>query len=76
MDGNNIPIAVYENLVNTVKANTEPLKKYNSLRKKLLKLDKYYSFDGSIPLTDFLKTYSYDDAKEQVLASISPLGSD
>lgn len=76
LDGNNIPIAVYENLVNTVKANTEPLKKYNNLRKKLLKLDKYYSFDGSIPLTDFLKTYSYDDAKEQVLASIAPLGSD
>jgi oligoendopeptidase F len=76
LDGNNIPIAVYENLVNTVKANTEPLKKYNSLRKKLLKLDKYYNFDGSIPITDFLKTYSYDEAKEQVLASITPLGSD
>ena len=27
LDGNNIPIAVYENLVNTVKANTEPLTK-------------------------------------------------
>jgi oligoendopeptidase F len=76
LDGNNIPIAVYENLVNTVKANTEPLKKYNTLRKKLLKLDEYYNFDGSIPLTDFLKTYPYDDAKELVLASIDPLGSD
>ena len=76
LDGNNIPITVYENLVNTVKSNTEPLQKYNRLRKKLLKLDKYYSFDGSIPLTDFLKTYPYDEAKERVLASIEPLGSD
>ena len=76
LDGNNIPLAVYENLVNTVKANTEPLQKYNNLRKKLLKVDKYYSFDGSIPLTDFLKTYPYDEAKERVLASITPLGSD
>lgn len=76
LDANNIPIAVYENLINTVKANTEPLQKYNRLRKKLLKLDKYYSFDGSIPLTDYLKTYPYDEAKEWVLASITPLGND
>lgn len=76
LDANNIPAAVYENLVNTVKANTEPLQKYNRLRKKLLKLDKYYSFDGSIPLTDYLKTYPYDEAKELVLASITPLGND
>ena len=76
LDGNNIPVAVYENLVNTVKANTEPLQKYNRLRKKLLGLNKYYSFDGSIPLTDFLKTYPYDEAKDWVLASITPLGSD
>ncbi len=76
LDGNNIPVAVYENLVNTVKDNTKPLQKYNRLRKKLLGLDKYYSFDGSIPLTDFLKTYPYDEAKDWVLASITPLGSD
>lgn len=76
LDANNIPAAVYKNLVNTVKANTEPLQKYNRLRKKLLKLDKYYSFDGSIPLTDYLKTYPYDEAKELVLASITPLGND
>jgi oligoendopeptidase F len=76
LDGNNIPLAVYENLVNTVKANTEPLQKYNRLRKKLLKIDKYYSYDGSVPLTDLIKTYPYDEAKEWVLASITPLGSD
>ena len=76
LDGNNIPVAVYENLVNTVKANTEPLKKYNQLRKKILGLKEYYSYDGSIPLTDFNKTYSYDEAKKYVLASIKPLGKD
>jgi oligoendopeptidase F len=76
LDGNNIPVEVYENLVNTVKANTEPLQKYNRLRKKLLGLDKYYSFDGSIPLTDFTKTYPYEEAKEWVLASVSPLGTE
>ena len=76
LDGNNIPVAVYENLVNTVKANTEPLKKYNRLRKKILGLKEYYSYDGSIPLTDYNKTYSYDEAKKWVLTSIKPLGQD
>ena len=67
LDGNNIPVAVYENLVNTVKANTEPLKKYNKLRKKILGLKEYHSYDGSIPLTDFNKTYPYEEAKKWVL---------
>ena len=74
--GNNIPVAVYENLVNTVKANTEPLKKYERLRKKVLGLKEYHSYDGSIPLTDFNKTYPYEDAKKWVLASVKPLGMD
>lgn len=76
LDGNNIPIAVYENLVNTVKSNTEPLKKYNKLRKKILGLKEYHSYDGSIPLTDLNKTYPYEEAKKWVLASVKPLGND
>ena len=42
LESNNIPMEVYTNLVNTVKANTAPLKKYNELRKKALGLEKYY----------------------------------
>ena len=76
LDGNNIPVAVYENLVNTVKANTEPLKRYDTLRKKILGLKEYHSYDGSIPLTDFNKIYPYEDAKKWVLASVKPLGKD
>lgn len=74
LEGNNIPLSVYENLVNTVKMNTEPLKKYNRLRKKVLGLDKYYSYDQSIPLIEFSKTYPYEEAKEWCSASVSPMG--
>jgi len=74
LDDNNVPVSVYENLVNTVRSNTEPLKRYARLRKKALGLDKYYSFDGSIPIVDFNKTYPYEQAKEWVLASVNPLG--
>ncbi|MCB9219142.1 MAG: oligoendopeptidase F [Ignavibacteriales bacterium] len=76
LESNNIPIEVYKNLVNTVKANTEPLQKYQKLRKKALGLDKYYSYDGSISLIDDDKNYQYDDATKVVLASVKPLGND
>ncbi len=74
LDANNIPVAVYENLINTVKSNTAPLQRYNQLRKKILKLDKYHPYDNSIMLTDFSKTYPYEEAKEWALASVEPMG--
>ena len=74
LESDNIPIEVYTNLVNTVKANTAPLKKYNELRKKALGLEKYYSYDGSISLIESDKSYKYDDATNLVLASVKPLG--
>ncbi len=74
LDDNNIPVSVYENLVNTVRENTEPLQRYARLRKKILGLEKYHSYDGSIPIIDFDKTYPYEQAKEWVLASVEPLG--
>ena len=76
LESNNIPLEVYKNLVNTVKQNTEPLQKYNRLRKDALKLDKYYSYDGSVSLIETDNKYKYDDATEIVLASVKPLGVD
>lgn len=74
LDGNNIPVNVYENLVSTVKANTEPLKKYNLLRKKVLGLEKYHTYDGSISLFESDKTYDYEEASKMVIESVAPLG--
>jgi oligoendopeptidase F len=76
LEGNNIPIQVYENLVNTVKNNTGPLQRYLKLRKKVLKLNEYHAYDGAVSLTDFNKTYAYEDAKKMVQSSILPLGKD
>jgi len=76
LEGNNIPKDVYLNLINTVKANTAPIQKYYKLRKKVLGLEKYYGFDGSISLVDFDKSYPYDDAVEVVTESVLPLGKD
>ena len=76
LESDNIPEEIYLNLVNTAKNNTKPLQRYLKLRKKILGLEKYYNFDGSINLIEFDKEYEYDDAKEIVLNSVTPLGKD
>ena len=76
LESNNIPEEIYLNLINTAKNNTKPLQRYLKLRKKILGLEKYYNFDGSINLIEFDKEYEYDDAKEIVLNSVAPLGKD
>lgn len=76
LESDNIPEEIYLNLVNTAKNNTKPLQRYLKLRKKVLGLEKYYNFDGSINLIEFDKEYEYDDAKEIVLNSVAPLGKD
>ena len=76
LESYNIPEEIYLNLVNTAKNNTKPLQRYLKLRKKILGLEKYYNFDGSINLIEFDKEYEYDDAKEIVLNSVAPLGKD
>ena len=76
LESDNIPEEIYLNLVNTVKNNTKPLQRYLKLRKKILGLEKYYNFDGSINLIEFDKEYEYDEAKEIVLNSVAPLRKD
>jgi oligoendopeptidase F len=76
LDGNAVPPAVVSTLVDTVRAGTAPLQRYAKLRKKLLGLDTYHLYDGSIPIYKTTATYPYDDAKETVLRSVAPLGAD
>lgn len=76
LNGNDIPPAVVTNLVETVRAGTAPLQRYAKLRKKLLKLDSYHLYDGSIPIYKTDKTYPYDQTKDVVISSVAPLGED
>ena len=76
LHGNNIPTAVVENLIETTKAGTAPLQRYHKLRKRVLGLETYHSYDASIPLVDFDRKYPYEAVLEWLPASVSPLGSD
>ena len=74
LHGNNIPTSVVENLIATTKANTEPLRRYHRLRKRVLGLDTYHFYDTTIPLVDFDRQYPYEDVLEWLPESVAPLG--
>jgi oligoendopeptidase F len=76
LHGNNIPTAVVENLIETTKAGTDPLRRYHRLRKRVLGLDTYHAYDTTIPLVDFDRRYQYEDVLDWLTASVAPLGAD
>jgi oligoendopeptidase F len=76
LESNNIPKDVYLNLIDVAENNSQPLQKYWELRKKALKLDKYYMTDSYVELVDFSKTYKYEDAVEIVKEALKPLGAE
>jgi len=76
LDGDNVPVSVYENLVNTVKAGVGPLQRYYKLSKERLGLAEYHVYDGKIPLVDFKKTYAYDEIQTWIIEAMAPLGKD
>ena len=71
----NINIDVYNNLINTVSNNFEPLFKYYKLKKKMLKLDEMHLYDTYVSVIDNgNKEYSFDEAKKLVLNALSVFG--
>lgn len=75
LDGPNIPVSVYDNLIKAVDANLAPLHRYISLRKKVLKLDTLYTFDLWFPLVPKAKMdIPYDQAVQTITEALSPLG--
>jgi oligoendopeptidase F len=77
LDGANIPVEVYMNLVNSVNDNLAPLHRYAKLRKKILGVDELHGYDlynTLFPDADMKVTF--DEAKELVAVGLEPLGED
>ncbi|HJT58408.1 MAG TPA: oligoendopeptidase F, partial [Ktedonobacteraceae bacterium] len=71
----NIPVSVYDNLVNTVSEHIPLLNRYMELRKRILKLDELHMYDLYVPIVDDANDeISYQQARDIVLAGLSPLG--
>lgn len=75
MAGENIPVEVYDTLIETVRAHLPAMYAYAELRKKLLSLDELHYYDLYTPLTGSSgRQYTYEQAKEMVLEAVRPLG--
>jgi oligoendopeptidase F len=71
----NIPVEVFNNLVQTVDQNLEPIHRYISLRKKVMQLDTLYKYDLWVPLVPQAKMdIPYDSTVTLVLNAVKPLG--
>jgi oligoendopeptidase F len=74
LHGNNIPRAVVDTLIEATRAGVEPLRRYHRLRRRALKLDKYFPYDFSIPIIDWDRRYSYDSVLDPIVTSVAALG--
>ena len=74
--GNNIDENVYLTLINTARNNNKPLKKYLKLRKELLNIKSYHTYDRFIDLVESKEEYPYDKAKKLVLEADKTMGED
>lgn len=70
-----VPAAVYDNLIATVRANLAPLFKYYDLRRRVLGLDAIHHYDTYVPMVANLETrVPFDEAIDKVLTALQPLG--
>lgn len=72
---NEIPEAVYHNLIDTVNKNVDKLHRYVRLRKKCLNLDELRMYDIYTPMVaDYEKKYSFAEAENMILEALKPMG--
>lgn len=73
---NKIDPVVYHNLVDVAKESTDLLKRYYTIRKTELGLEKHRTFDRFMPLAESSSKFSYDEAKDMFFKSIDHLDED
>jgi oligoendopeptidase F len=70
-----VPIAVYDALIKSVRANLKPVFRYFDLRRRVLGLKELHAYDTYVPLVAEIETHiSFDEAIEKVIAALQPLG--
>ncbi len=71
----NIPVSVYENLIETVHEHLHLLNRYMKLRKQMLKLDELHMYDLYVPIIEETgDEITYQQACDTVVAALAPLG--
>ncbi len=71
----NVPLAVYDNLISTIHSNLPRLHRYMEIRRKKLGIDKVHLYDTFVPLIEGESPrISFDDAVSTIIKGLEPLG--
>ncbi|MBQ8514433.1 MAG: oligoendopeptidase F [Ruminococcus sp.] len=77
LTANEIPLEVYDQLIETVNANLPKMHRYVSLRKKVLGLEEHHLYDNYAPLVpDYQREFSFEEAKELARKALAVMGED
>lgn len=77
LDGNEVPVEVYKQLIEAVHENMHYMYKYVRLRKKLLGVDELHAYDLYAPIvSDIEVKIPFEQAKQEVYDSLAPMGED
>jgi len=77
LDGDNIPVAVYDSLLTTVRESLPILHRYLEIKRRLLGLAELRLYDLYTPvLSDYEVKIGFEEAKSLVLKGLAPLGAD
>jgi len=69
-----VPEAQIEAFLRAVRETTAPLRQYEELRKRVMKLESYYRYEGSLPLWNSREKFSYEQSKNIIMAATQSLG--
>jgi oligoendopeptidase F len=73
----NVPLAVYDQLIAAVRAHLPAVHRYYDLRRRILGLDEIHHYDCYVPLVPELEQrHTWDEAVGVVIESLTPLGGD
>lgn len=75
LDGNEVPVEVYKQLIEAVHENMHYMYKYVKLRKKLLGVEELHAYDLYAPVvSDIEVKIPFEQAKQEVFDSLAPMG--
>jgi len=75
---NNIPVSVYDNLIETVSQNLAPMHRWAEIKRRMLKQDKIHPYDSYVTIFDSseVKKYNWEEARKLVVDSLQIMGSE
>ena len=75
LSGDNVPVAVYNNLIDIVNETLPVLHRYMGIRKKALSLDDLEMYDVYVPIVDIEEKHiEFNDSLKMIKKGLAPLG--